>query len=438
MAATGGYSPGAGGTAFPGTGSAGSAASASQSYSSVYSLTPTDAKMPVKIGGVTTTIGQAVQAFEAQDAATQIQMSQTLISAGFLKPTGAADPVSVTDAYIAALRTAAFSKSQDFASTIQDWTQTTSGSNSVTATIDLTNPLDVAYASNTIAQQLIGRKLTSQEIAGISSALQGQEMSAGTDKALAQISQVTGGAVGSRDPGNTAPVAGNNTGTGPQAFVNSMAPYAVAASKATGINANVILAQWGNETGWGTSHAFKTNFNPAGIGITGSGVAGKNYGSIAGGVQAYIDFVNNNSRYQKVKAAGVNNPQAQAIAFGNSGWAAGKYDNGSGPGSSLIADMNAFTAPSGVTPAAGISTTSSQPAPSVGETTSTQVAPGASILTDVQPTTVDAETNAYLSEHAPGEYQGHELLGVFQAIADKVANDTAKQPKALSGPVKVT
>lgn len=433
--ATGTYTPGAGSAAFPGTG-----ANASQTFSSVYSLTATDAALPVKIGGVTTTIGAAVKAFEGQDAATQLQMSQTLISSGFLKPTAAADPVSVTDAYIAALRLASISKSQDFASTIQDWTQATNGSNSVTATIDLTNPLDVAYASNTIAQQLIGRKLTSQEIAGISSALQGEEMSAGTDKALAQISQVTGGAVGTRDPGNTnnAPGTANTTGTGPQAFVNSMAPYAQAASKATGINANVILAQWGNETAWGTSHAWKTNFNPAGIGITGSGVAGKNYGSVAGGVQAYIDFVNNNSRYQMVKNAGINNPQAQAIAFGNSGWAFGKYDNGGGPGSSLIADMQSFTAPSGVTPAAGLTATPAAATPTVGETTSTQVAPGASILTDVQPTSVDAETDAYLSTNDPGTYQGHELLGVFQAISDKVANDTAKQPKALSGPVKVT
>lgn len=162
-----------------------------------------------------------------------------------------------------------------------------------------------------------------------------------------------------------------------QAFVDEMAPYAVAAQNATGINANVILAQWGNETGWGTSSAFTKNFNPAGIGITSSSVSGQDYGSIEGGVQAYINFVNDNSRYQAVKAAGVNNPQAQAVAFGNSGWAAGKYDDGGGPGSSLVADMQSFTAPTGVAPATGLSvggTVASTPGSTVGNSA---VAPAA-------------------------------------------------------------
>lgn len=423
--------------ASPATNSA--SAASSDSFSSVYSISPTDAKLEVKVDGVSTTLGQAVQAFEGQSAAVQQQLSQTLISAGFLKPTGAADPVSVIDAYAAALRTASFSKSKDLTTTIEDWTQATNGSNSVNSTIDLTNPTDVAYASNTIAQQLIGRKLNQKEIDGITSALQGEQISAGTQQAEAQISQVTGGAVGSTQA-NPAVTAATPKSAGPQAFANEMAPYAIAASQATGINANVILAQWGNETGWGTSHAWTTNHNPAGIGITGSGVAGKNYGSIQGGVQAYINFVNGNSRYKAVKAAGVNNPQAQAIAFGNSGWAAGKYDNGGGPGSSLIADMQAFNAPTGVAPATGLtSTPTAASSPTTPGTVDTQqIAPGASVTTSVQPTSVDAETDAYLSQNDPGEYQGHELLGVFQAIATKVANDTQKQPKALTGPVKIT
>lgn len=442
--ATGTYTPGSGGTsaAFPGTGGA------AAPFLAGYGLSATDAQQPVVVDGTSTTIGAAVTAFEGQSAAIQDQLSQTLISAGFLKPTGASDPVSVTDAYIQALKTAASSKTKDLATTIEDWTQETNGANSVSATIDLTNPLDVAYASNTIAQQLIGRKLTQKEIDGITTALQGEQVSAGTQQAEAQISQVTGGAVGSTqaDPGVQGAIP--MKGSGPQAFVNMMAPYAQEASQATGINANVILAQWGNETAWGTSHAFTKNFNPAGIGITGSGVAGKNYGSIAGGVSAYIAFVNGNSRYQKVKAAGINDPAAQAYAFGQSGWAAGGYlaQGSNVKGSALIEDMQEFTAPTGVTPATGLTTpppstpaaTASSSPTAPGTVDDTQIAPGASVITSVQPTSVDAETDAYLSQNDPGEYQGHELLGVFQAIADKVANDTQKVPKALTGPVKIT
>ena len=123
-------------------------------------------------------------------------------------------------------------------------------------------------------------------------------------------------------------------------FIALMTPWAVSASQQTGIDANLIMAQWGIETGWGTSYQWKTNYNPAGIGITSDAVQGQNYGGIAGGVQAYINFVNNNSRYQAVKSAV--GAQAQAIAMGNSGWAASGYNDGGGPGSSLLSTMNSL------------------------------------------------------------------------------------------------
>ena len=71
---------------------------------------------------------------------------------------------------------------------------------------------------------------------------------------------------------------------------------------------------------------------------------GKGFGSVQGGVQAYVDFLKNNPRYQSVMSA--QGAQAQAVALGNSGWAAGKYDNGSGPGSDLLASMGSINAPS--------------------------------------------------------------------------------------------
>ena len=131
------------------------------------------------------------------------------------------------------------------------------------------------------------------------------------------------------------------------AFANEMKPWAQMASQQTGLDPSVILAQWGNETGWGTSYQWTRNFNPAGIGITSDAVTGEGYGSIAGGVKAYIDFFNGNSRYQAVKDA--NGAEAQAIALGNSGWAAGKYDNGSGPGSDLMATIPNLTSATGQT-----------------------------------------------------------------------------------------
>ena len=146
-----------------------------------------------------------------------------------------------------------------------------------------------------------------------------------------------------------------------QSFADQMAPYAIEAQNATGMNAGLVLAQWGNETGWGTSYAFTHNFNPAGIGITSDAVSGQNYGSIANGVQAYINFLKGNSRYAPVLAIGPNNPQAQAVALGNSGWAAGGYNDGGGPGSSLLADMNSFQMPAGVTSYNSLAGLSSNP-----------------------------------------------------------------------------
>lgn len=127
------------------------------------------------------------------------------------------------------------------------------------------------------------------------------------------------------------------------AFFAEMAPYAVQASQATGLDARLILAQWANETANGSSTAWTNFFNPAGIGITDPSHTGANYNSIAGGVQAYINFVNDNPRYQAVKSAVGFDAQAQAL--GASGWAAGGYNDGGGPGSSLIAAASEVEGP---------------------------------------------------------------------------------------------
>ena len=120
-----------------------------------------------------------------------------------------------------------------------------------------------------------------------------------------------------------------------------MSPWAKMASQQTGLDANLIMAQWGIETGWGTSYQWNQNHNPAGIGITSDAVQGQYYGGIQGGVQAYVDFINNNPRYQAVIHAGDATAQAEAMA--NSGYAAGKYTDNSGKvGGSLLETMAAL------------------------------------------------------------------------------------------------
>jgi hypothetical protein len=173
------------------------------------------------------------------------------------------------------------------------------------------------------------------------------------------------------------------TYSSPQAFVNAMASYALAAQQATGINANVILAQWGNETAWGTSTAWKDNFNIAGVGITSAGVTGDDYGSVEAGVQAYINFINDNSRYDLVKQAGVDDPQAQALAMGQSGYASGGYlaEGSDEKGSALIQDMQSFTAPTGVTPATGLSVTAADGSATPAATTTGSESSNATLAT---------------------------------------------------------
>jgi len=113
-------------------------------------------------------------------------------------------------------------------------------------------------------------------------------------------------------------------------FAAQVLPYAQAAELATGVLVSVILAQWANETDWGTSPAWVVGHNPAGI--SPGGVIAR-YPSVRAGVSAYIATMFDPD-YGPVRAAlGWN---AQAVALGRSPWAAGHYDNGDGPGSSLV------------------------------------------------------------------------------------------------------
>jgi len=117
-----------------------------------------------------------------------------------------------------------------------------------------------------------------------------------------------------------------------QSFVNAMLGYAQAGELATGVLVSVILAQWANETAWGTSPAFVNGNNPAGI--SPGGVIAR-YPSRRDGVRAWIATMSDRDYASVRSAAGW---RAQSIALGRSPWAAGHYENGAGdgPGSALV------------------------------------------------------------------------------------------------------
>jgi hypothetical protein len=117
-------------------------------------------------------------------------------------------------------------------------------------------------------------------------------------------------------------------------FVADVLPDARIASTRTGVPVSVVLAQWGIETGWGTSSAWLRGHNYAGV----SGAAGVNaYPDRATGLASYISTMNLGF-YSSVRSAGTDS--AAAAALGRSPWAASHYATAGGaPGSLLAAVM---------------------------------------------------------------------------------------------------
>jgi hypothetical protein len=108
-----------------------------------------------------------------------------------------------------------------------------------------------------------------------------------------------------------------------------MAPFAVRASQATGIDPRIIIAQSAQETGWGRS---APNFNFFGIKSHGApggatmrtkefGPGGeysanesfRSYASMEDSAKDYADFINRNPRYQSLRSAQGLDPQLAAL-----------------------------------------------------------------------------------------------------------------------------
>lgn len=116
-----------------------------------------------------------------------------------------------------------------------------------------------------------------------------------------------------------------------QAFVNQVLAYAQVVSRESSVLVSVILAQWADETAWGTSEAWVDGHNPAGI-SPGGVIA--SYPSISEGVDSWLATILD-PLYNDVRlATGWN---AQALALGESPWAAGHYELGGVPGAALVA-----------------------------------------------------------------------------------------------------
>jgi flagellum-specific peptidoglycan hydrolase FlgJ len=115
-------------------------------------------------------------------------------------------------------------------------------------------------------------------------------------------------------------------------FWQEALPYAQQAHEQTGVLTSVILAQWGDETGYGGVD-WSVDHNPGNVGSY-DGQPVRSFPTLQDGVNAYIQTMNN-GLYNAVKAA--KGWEAQCYALGASPWASGHYEaSGPPPGQDLI------------------------------------------------------------------------------------------------------
>lgn len=122
----------------------------------------------------------------------------------------------------------------------------------------------------------------------------------------------------------------------PTAFADDVAADARIASARTGVPVSVIIAQWGIETGWGTSTLWRQSHNYAGIGGPGGF---RSYPDRAAGLADWIKVISGRL-YDKVRAH-PGDPTAAAVALAESPWDAGHYKGG-GAGNTLLTTIASF------------------------------------------------------------------------------------------------
>ncbi len=130
-------------------------------------------------------------------------------------------------------------------------------------------------------------------------------------------------------------------------FVAEVGGYADQAAKETGLNRWAILTQWALETGWGAPNSTFGWNNLAGIIYHGEYEDANGftrYPSLSAFVQDYVAVLRQPNMHVILTSAGKSIAD-QLVAFGESPWAGSHYNNGHGPGSSLIALYDAVLAP---------------------------------------------------------------------------------------------
>src|ERR1700682_3483026 len=123
----------------------------------------------------------------------------------------------------------------------------------------------------------------------------------------------------------------------PQEFANTYAGQAQAVAAGTGLDPNALLVQWGVETSWGNQ---VYNANNLGNIRCLQGIPCLNGFAQFGSLTAFCDAAIatwRNGFYPAVLASAGQPVEVQLRAIGASPWDAGHYDNGGGPGSSLLA-----------------------------------------------------------------------------------------------------
>lgn len=130
-------------------------------------------------------------------------------------------------------------------------------------------------------------------------------------------------------------------------FVATYGAWADRAAHLTGLNRWTILTQWALETGWADPNSTAGWDNLAGIIYHGQ-YANANgftrYPSLEAFVEDYSAVLHQGNMHV-VLAAASQSIEHQLVALGESPWAGSHYNNGGGPGSSLVSLYHSTLAP---------------------------------------------------------------------------------------------
>ncbi len=138
-------------------------------------------------------------------------------------------------------------------------------------------------------------------------------------------------------------------------FFLKMLPVSEYVNSQTGISRRLLLAQYADETAYGTQMSEPNNYGN--IGVFGGG-SFPSWSSPMAFAKADAAYYNDNSRYQPLEAAGKSGQTiaTQAVLLGKSGYASGEYGGPSAPGSDLISIVNQDFGPAGATGAGQVAT----------------------------------------------------------------------------------